>query len=83
MYCIFPLCLSFCPIHLLFIQKTFHIYRLWCQKRQKAVNDSFIFIPHIHAYGKKKKQEKEKSLTLKYTNIWIFKSREKVVTSSP
>lgn len=42
---------------------------------QKAVNDSLIIIiPHIHTY---RKQMKNKSLTLKYTNVWIFKSREK------
>lgn len=47
-------------------------------KSMLKVNDSLIIIPHIHTYRKKKK----KSLTLKYTNIWI-KSREKVLTNSP
>lgn len=58
--CIFPLCLSFCPIHLLFIQ-TFQIYqlrngkKLWCQSGRKQVNNRFriIIIPHIHTYKKK------------------------------
>lgn len=47
-------------------------------KSMLKVNDSLIIIPHIHTYRKNKK-----SLALKYTNIWIFKSREKVLTSSP
>lgn len=66
--CIFPLQLSFCPVHLLFNVSDLPTV---APKWQKAVNDCLIIIPHIHTYRKKKK----KSLTLKYTNIWIFKRK--------
>ena len=72
--CIFPLLLSFSAIHLLFIQTFAYLTPVLVK-----VNDYLIVSSHIHTYRKRK----QKSLTLKYTNIWIFKSRENIFTNSP
>lgn len=72
------------PSSFILLSNTFIIYSnisylpAVLQKSMLKVNDSLIIIPHIHTYRKK-----TKSLTLKYTNIWIFNSREQVLTSSP
>lgn len=68
--CRFSLCIPFICL----ISKIFIFATLWCQNIKKLRKTQILSHTLIH---KRTPTERKQPLNLKYTNIWILKSREK------